>query len=328
MSINFSLVVKSVFSLAVLFIVILTYSLLKPLSIGENIVFEVHKGQGLNQVVDQLYLQHLIARPKLIKFYGKIIKKSEIIQTGEYLVSKNDSVVDLIKKISKGSIYYRQIRLKEGSTLQEMLQALKNNPFITKDKPISDLSIIYSHLNITSKSLEGLFHPDTYNFEKGDSYLGILERAHLIHKQILNEIWMFRSIGLPYKNSYEALILASIIEKEGIEKKEIAGVFVRRLQAKMKLQSDPTIIYALGDKFDGDITKPHINMKHTYNTYHIDGLPPSPIGLVSRTSIEAALNPSKGTSLYFVSKGDGTHFFSDTLEQHNKAVKEYQLNKK
>ena len=327
MSINFSSVVKAVFSLAVLLIIILTYSLLKPLSVGENTVFEVHKGQGLNQVVDQLYLQHLIARPTLVKFYGKIIKKSEIIQTGEYLVSKNDSVVDLIRKISKGSIYYRQIRLKEGSKLHEMLQVLQNNPYITKDQPINDLSIIYSHLNITSRSLEGLFHPDTYNFEKGDSYLGILERAHLIHKQILDEIWMLRSIGLPYKNSYEALILASIIEKEGIEKKEIAGVFVRRLQAKMKLQSDPTIIYALGDKFEGDITKPHINMKHAYNTYHIDGLPPSPIGLVSRTSIEAALNPSKGTSLYFVSKGDGTHFFSDTLEEHNKAVKEYQLHK-
>ena len=328
MSINFSSIIKTVFSLAVLFIIILTYSLLKPLSVGENIVFEVHKGQGLNQVVEQLYLQHLIARPTLVKFYGKILKKSKTIHTGEYLISKNDSVVDLISKISEGSIYYRQIRLKEGSTLYEMLKVLKKNPYITKDQSIYDLSIIYSRLNITSRSLEGLFHPNTYNFEKGDSYLDILERAHLIHKQILDEIWMLRSIRLPYKNSYEALILASIIEKEGIEKKEIAGVFVRRLQAKMKLQSDPTIIYALGDKFEGDITKPHINMKHTYNTYHIDGLPPSPIGLVSRTSIEAALNPSKGTSLYFVSKGDGTHFFSDTLEEHNKAVKEYQLHKK
>ena len=318
----------TVFSLALLFIVIFTYSLLKPLLIEENVIFEVDKGQGLNQVVDQLHIQNLIENPILVKFYGKILNKSKTIHIGEYLISKNDSVVDLIKKISKGSIYYRQIRLKEGSTLHEMLKMLKNNPYITKDQSINDLSVINSHLNIASRSLEGLFHPDTYNFKKGDSYLDILERAHLIHKQALEEMWKLRSIGLPYKNSYEALTLASIIEKEGIEKKGIAGVFVRRLQAKMKLQSDPTIIYALGDKFDGDITKPHINMQHSYNTYHIKGLPPSPIGLVSRTSIEAALNPAKGTSLYFVSKGDGTHFFSDTLEEHNKAIKEYQLHKK
>ena len=289
-------------------------------------IFEVHKGHGLNQVIDHLYEQDLIERPTLLKLYGKLTKRSNTIQAGEYQILENDAVVNLIKKISEGSIHYRQIRLKEGSTLNEILTVLKNNPYITKDRSIDNLSIVYSHLNLTLGSLEGLFHPDTYNFKRGDSYLNILERAHSKHKQILNEIWMLRSLGLPYKNSYEALILASIIEKEGIEKKEIAGVFVRRLQSKMKLQSDPTIIYALGDKFEGDIKKLHMNIKHPYNTYHIDGLPPGPIGLVSKSSIEAAVNPSDGTSLYFVSQGDGTHFFSDTLEEHNKAVKKYQLN--
>ena len=134
-------------------------------------------------------------------------------------------------------------------------------------------------------------------------------------------------MDLPYKNSYEALILASLIEKEGIEKKQIAGVFVRRLKLGMKLQSDPTIIYALGNDFDGDIKRSDILMKHPYNTYHINGLPPGPIGLVSKGSIEAAINPEEGTSLYFVSKGDGTHHFSDTLKEHNQAVRKYQLNK-
>ena len=143
----------------------------------------------------------------------------------------------------------------------------------------------------------------------------------------LEELWNIRNLALPYKNSYEALILASIIEKEGVEKRQIAGVFIRRLQIGMKLQSDPTIIYALGKNFDGDIKRSDITMKHPYNTYHIKGLPPGPIGLVSKSSIEAAINPAEGTSLYFVAKGDGTHHFSDTLKEHNQAVRKYQLNK-
>ena len=154
-----------------------------------------------------------------------------------------------------------------------------------------------------------------------------MNRSNLKHQKILEELWNLKSLDLPYKNSYEALILASIIEKEGIEKRQIAGVFVRRLQLGMKLQSDPTIIYALGKDFDGDIKRSDITMKHPYNTYHIKGLPPGPIGLVSKSSIEAAINPAEGTSLYFVAKGDGTHHFSDTLKEHNQAVRKYQLNK-
>jgi len=138
-----------------------------------------------------------------------------------------------------------------------------------------------------------LFHPDTYNYIKGDSYLDILKRSNLKHQKILNKLWNQRNINLPFKNSYEALILASIIEKEGTEKKQIAAVFVRRLKLRMKLQSDPTIIFALGDEYDGDIKSSHIKMKHPYNTYYIKGLPPGPIGLVSESSIEAALNPER-----------------------------------
>tara|TARA_B100000029_G_C17092084_1_gene784623 strand:- start:171 stop:599 length:429 start_codon:yes stop_codon:yes gene_type:complete len=141
----------------------------------------------------------------------------------------------------------------------------------------------------------------------------------------MNELWKNRVDGLPFKNPYEALILASIVEKEGKERKEIAGVFVRRLNLKMKLQSDPTIIFALGKKYKGDIKRKHIIMKHPYNTYYIKGLPPGPIGLVSKESIEAVLNPSEGEELYFVSRGDGTHQFSVTLEEHNEAVRKYQL---
>ena len=217
--------------------------------------------------------------------------------------------------------------MREGSTINELIDLFKNNTVLKKDKNFDDKNKIRSDLGLEINSLEGLFHPDTYNYIKGDSYLDILKRSNLKHQKILNKLWNQRNINLPFKNSYEALILASIIEKEGIEKKQIAAVFVRRLKLRMKLQSDPTIIFALGDEYDGDIKSSHIKMKHPYNTYHIKGLPPGPIGLVSESSIQAALNPEEGNSLFFVSKGDGTHYFSDTLEEHNQAVQRFQLNK-
>ena len=176
------------------------------------------------------------------------------------------------------------------------------------------------------KSLEGLFAPDTYFYKKGDTYIDILKRAHNSQQKLLGKLWKERRLDLPYRAPYEALILASIIEKEGIEKKDISGVFIRRLKKNMKLQSDPTVIFALGAEFDGNIKREHLFITHPYNTYMNKGLPPGPIGLVSKSSLEAAFDPTDGTSLYFVAKGDGTHFFSDSLKEHQDAVKRYQLN--
>ena len=258
--------------------------------------------------------------------YVRIFNSRANIKAGEYLVSKDENIFNLIKKISEGSVYYRQIRLKEGSTFNEISDLFTNNQYVKKDHHFNNVEKIKAILDLDVISLEGQFHPDTYNYIKGDSYIDILNRSNLKHQEILEELWNSRSLNLPYKNSYEALILASLIEKEGIEKRQIAGVFVRRLQIGMKLQSDPPIIYALGKDFDGDIKRSDITMKHPYNTYHIKGLPPGPIGLVSKSSLEAAVNPKEGTSLYFVAKGDGTHYFSDTLEEHNRAVRKYQLN--
>ena len=327
MSFSQSLVNKVILVILVSLIGLLIFTLYRPLPVNETTMIEIEKGYGLNQVINRLNEQELVNRPLILKGYVKVFKRSDDIKAGEYLISKGNNAIQLIQKISEGSVYYHQIRLREGSTINELIDLFKNNDALKKDKNFEDKNKIRSNLGLEINSLEGMFHPDTYNYIKGDSYLDILKRSNLKHQKILNELWNQRKIGLPFNNSYEALILASIIEKEGTEKKQIAGVFVRRLKLKMKLQSDPTIIFALGDEYDGDIKSSHIKMKHPYNTYYIQGLPPGPISLVSESSIEAALNPEEGNSLFFVSKGDGTHYFSDTLEEHNQAVKRFQLNK-
>ena len=327
MSFSQSLVNKVILVILVSLIGLLIFTLYRPLPVNETTMIEIEKGYGLNQVIDRLNEQELVNRPLILKGYVKVFKRSDDIKAGEYLISKTNNAIQLIQKISEGSVYYHQIRLREGSTINELIDLFKNNDALKKDKNFEDKNKIRSDLGLEINSLEGLFHPDTYNYIKGDSYLDILKRSNLKHQKILNELWDQRKIGLPFNNSYEALILASIIEKEGTEKNQIAGVFVRRLKLKMKLQSDPTIIFALGDEYDGDIKSSHIKMKHPYNTYYIQGLPPGPIGLVSESSIEAALNPEEGNSLFFVSKGDGTHYFSDTLEEHNQAVQRFLLNK-
>ncbi|HIO43231.1 MAG TPA: endolytic transglycosylase MltG [Gammaproteobacteria bacterium] len=327
MSFSQSLVNKVILVILVSLIGLLIFTLYRPLPINETTMIEIEKGYGLNQLIDRLSEQGLVNRPLILKGYVKVFKRSDDIKAGEYLISKTNNALQLIQKVSEGSVYYHQIRLREGSTINELIDLFKNNTALKKDEYFEDKNKIRSDLDLKINSLEGLFHPDTYNYIKGDSYLDILKRSNLKHQKILNKLWNQRNINLPFKNSYEALILASIIEKEGTEKKQIAAVFVRRLKLKMKLQSDPTIIFALGDEYDGDIKSSHIKMKHPYNTYYIKGLPPGPIGLASESSIEAALNPEEGNSLFFVSKGDGTHYFSDTLEEHNQAVQRFQLNK-
>ncbi len=327
MSFSQSLVNKVILVILVSLIGLLIFTLYRPLPVNETTMIEIEKGYGLNQVIDRLNEQELVNRPLILKGYVKVFKRSDDIKAGEYLISKTNNAIQLIQKISEGSVYYHQIRLREGSTINELIDLFKNNDALKKDKNFEDKNKIRSNLGLEINSLEGMFHPDTYNYIKGDSYLDILKRSNIKHQKILNELWDQRKIGLPFNNSYEALILASIIEKEGTEKNQIAGVFVRRLKLKMKLQSDPTIIFALGDEYDGDIKSSHIKMKHPYNTYYIQGLPPGPISLVSESSIEAALNPEEGNSLFFVSKGDGTHYFSDTLEEHNQAVQRFLLNK-
>jgi UPF0755 protein len=178
---------------------------------------------------------------------------------------------------------------------------------------------------------EGWFFPDTYTYVSGMKISDVLRQAHSRMRTILDEEWQKRAADLPYKNPYEALVMASIVEKEtgaAHERKQIAGVFIRRMKTGMKLQTDPTVIYGLGKNFTGDLKRSHLKEYTPWNTYVIDGLPPTPIAWPSRAAINAALNPASGTAVFFVAKGDGTHVFSETMEQHQSAINEYQLRRK
>ena len=294
-------------------------------NLNKELVVDVKQGMSMQDISFLLQSNNLLYSTFFLNQYSRILGKSTQIKTGEYLVTNNDSIFSLLDKFSKGEIYYRSVRFKEGSTFSQLLLILKQLDGIIDNLKVNPDSLIAKETGSKYSSMEGIFSPDTYYYKKGDTASSLLVRAYKQQKKELNTLWKNRMPGLPYKSEEDALTMASIIEKEGVEKKRIAGVFINRLNAKMRLQSDPTVIFALGKNFDGNIRKKDLRLKHPYNTYMIKGLPPGPISLVSLESIKAALQPEITNDYYFVSRGDGTHQFSATLEQHNKAVKEYQL---
>ena len=237
------------------------------------------------------------------------------------------TALELLDKLVAGDVYYQRVRILEGWTLQQALQEIQAHPNIEVTLDVDNSDELQSVFG-TSYYPEGLMFPDTYNFNTGTSDREIIDRASILMQQVLSEEWEQRAVGLPYENPYEALILASIIEKEtgqADERDLIAGVFISRLQNNMRLQTDPTVIYGVGSRFDGDLTRAHLQEVTPYNTYRINGLPPTPIALAGREAIRAALNPFITGALYFVARGDGSHYFSSTLEEHNAAVERFQL---
>jgi len=317
----------------------------QPLPIAEPMVYEVKKGASPYRVVQDLYRQGVIIEPNIAKIYVRYAEVDSRLKAGEFELEPGLTLVTLFELLTSNQHVRYKITLVEGSTfsearallareerLEQTLEGVADNELIARlssegvqqDSSAQDSSIVFSHP-------EGSLYPDTYFFHKGDSDYSILSRAYARLNNVLSEEWAARQKGLPLKTSYEALILASIVEKETgqpSERGEIAGVFVRRIEKRMRLQTDPTVIYGLGDRYQGNITRAHLREKTAYNTYRINGLPPTPIALVGREAIHAALNPKEGKSLYFVAKGDGSHAFSETIEQHNKAVREYQLRRR
>lgn len=306
------------------------HTLTKPLQFVDQ-VLEVPPGSGFSQITAWLQQKDIISQTLYWKIYARLTGKAKRVQAGEYQLSSGISARQLLEKMVNGEVIRHQVTLVEGWTFKQFLAALASEEKLQHELTGLSPKQVMAKLGKGDEYPEGRFFPDSYQFTRGTSDLDILQRAYQRLASILDEEWQQREEGLPYKSPYEALVMASIVEKEtgqAAERPEIAGVFVRRLQKGMRLQTDPTVIYGLGDRYKGNIKRKHLTQPTPYNTYVIKGLPPTPIAMVGREAIYAALHPKAGKSLYFVARGDGSHFFSDTLEQHNKAVRRYQINQR
>ena len=310
------------------FIIWLISYLFLPLNITEeNSSFEVTDGSNLNEITEQLVEVKVLKESFRFKLLTFIFAKRESLKRGHYKLEANATALDLLNMLVDGKESLYSIYIPEGITFSEMLIKIKENRYIKKTLKSYDKKIILKAISSDKKYLEGLFFPDSYYFYKNTSDIEMLQNSHSVLKRKLQYAWDNRSAELPYQNMYEALIIASIIEKEvGVieEAPIIAGVFVNRMNIGMRLQSDPTVIYGMGKRFKGNITRKDLKKDTPFNTYTRRGLPPSPISLPSLNSIEAALNPATTNALYFVAKGNRRHHFSATLKEHNRAVRKYQ----
>ncbi len=303
----------------------------QPLLITDDTEFVIVAGDSLGRVVERLSATQLVAYPELFALLARVEGSAASLHAGEYLVSPGITNRQLLAMFVAGSVRSFSTTLVEGLTLRELLDTLNGHPKLVRPVTLAELpALIKPDIEGVpdTENYEGLFYADTYSFLAGTSVSDILVRAHRQLKSVLDKEWDARVEGLPYQSPYQALIMASIIEKEtGVprERSDIAGVFVRRLEKKMRLQTDPTVIYGLGDRYDGGLNRAMLREPSPYNTYLNNGLPPTPIATVGREAIHAALNPADGQSLYFVARGDGTHHFSTTLSEHNRAVRKYQI---
>lgn len=318
----------------VLFVVVyggkqfVTHKLEQEVRLLESEIFILSRGITINHLSQQLIQKGWIDNSFWLKFYIRFNPELAKLKAGTYQIPPKISLLDLIKLLVEGKEHQFHITFIEGSTFKEWLLLLSNAPYIQKTFNDTNISDIAKTLGIKDKNPEGLFFPETYAYTANTTDKSILLRAHQKMKKVLEQQWKNRQKDLPYRSSYEALIMASIIEKESgvhAEQPLIASVFINRLRKKMRLQTDPTVIYGLGERYQGDIKYKHLREKTPYNTYRINGLTPTPIAMPGFKAINAAMQPATSEYFYFVSNGHGEHVFSRDLAAHNKAVKAYLL---
>ena len=291
--------------------------------------FTVHPGASLKAVARQLAADGVLAEPYPFWLLGRATGKSGAIQAGTYRLDRALTPPEILDKLARGEVVMVEMLFVEGTTLRQWLTLLALNPEVKHTLPADGEAQLRAILGL-EQPVEGWLFPDTYRFTPGATDVDILKRAHAAMKRRLAEAWAARAPDLPLKTPYEALILASIVEKETAQPGErplVASVFVNRMRLGMRLQTDPTVIYGLGDKYDGRIHKRDLTTDTPWNTYTRDGLPPTPIAMPGAASLRAAVQPAQTPFLYFVGRNDGTHEFSRTLEEHNRAVARYQLGK-
>ncbi|MGC1510676.1 endolytic transglycosylase MltG [Ketobacter nezhaii] len=298
-----------------------------PLKLDQDRVIVVPSGFNFHRLSRQWQAEGLIEHALLLRAYLRINNLGNLVQAGEYHIASGTTPRQLINKIQSGDVIQYAVTLIDGHTFNQFVETLQGDPRLAKEFQQLGTQALLEQLNSPYSHPEGLFYPDTYHFKAGDSDLDILRRAYQRMNTLLETSWAGKADALPYNSPYEALTMASIVEREtavSSERSLIAGVFVNRLRKNMRLQTDPTVIYGLGAEYQGNITRAHLKAYTPYNTYRIKGLPPTPIANPALPAIEAALHPATTKALYFVAKGDGSHQFSTTLEEHQKAVRQFQ----
>lgn len=301
----------------------------QPVGTGE---FEllVEPGGTVSGIALELSERQLLAKPHWWKLYARYSGAARKIRSGEFLLDASLTPLQLLEQLQSGREKQHSFTIVEGWTIWQLREAIAQDPIIESTTVGASDAELMALLDMPDLHPEGQFLPDTYLFPRGTTDIDFLRRANRALADALEQAWQTRQQNLPLVSSYEALILASIIERETglVEERElVSGVMVNRLRRKMRLQTDPTVIYGIGPSFNGDITRKDLKTPTPYNTYVIAALPPTPIAMAGKEAIDAALNPASTTALFFVADGSGGHVFSDTVDQHNAAVRKYILNK-
>ena len=306
-------------------------ALQQPLQLTEERLLDVPSGATPGALLTRLQDEEVLHGAFWLRLYWRFNLAGQALHSGEYRLKPGMSGDDLLELWREGDVVQYSLTLVEGWTFHQFRELLARQPKLEATLAgLSDEEVM-KRLGKAGVVPEGQFFPDTYRYVRGMRDIDLLKLAYQRMERILDQEWQGRSGDLPYKDPYQALIMASLVEKEtGVpqERPQIAGVFVRRLQKNMLLQTDPTVIYGMGERYSGKISRADLREPTPYNTYVIAGLPPTPIAMPGREAIHAALNPADGQSLYFVARGAGSHVFSDNLDDHNKAVQEYQLKRR
>ncbi|SNS78494.1 UPF0755 protein [Noviherbaspirillum humi] len=293
----------------------------------EPIEFTVLPGGGVRGSAEQIAKAGVPIQPLLFEVLARLTGKGSKLKAGSYELKPGTTPLGLVDQLARGQFAQESLAIIEGWTFRQMRQAVAQHPGLKHDTAQMSDKELLAKVAPGYKAAEGLFFPDTYLFAKGSSDIQVYRQAHALMQKRLSDEWARRDPAVPYKSPYEALIMASIVEKETGQRSErglIAAVFVNRLKQGMLLQTDPTVIYGMGDKFQGNIRKRDLETDTPYNTYTRPGLPPTPIALPGAESLAAALRPAQSDALYFVARGNGTSEFSRTLADHNRAVNKYQ----
>lgn len=317
----------AVLALAACFAGALAWFAHRPIALAASpLDFTIEPGSSMRQVARQLVDAGIDVQPVALEVLARVTRRANAIKAGSYEVEAGLTPLALLAKLTRGDVSQAELAIIEGWNFRQLRAALDRHPDLRHDSAgLSDAELL-ARIGSTASHPEGLFFPDTYLFSRRSSDLDVLRRAHRHMLEVLDREWARRAGGLPYKTPYQALTMASIVEKEtgqAADRPMVASVFVNRLNSGMLLQTDPTVIYGLGEAFDGNLRKRDLLADTVYNTYTRPGLPPTPIALPGVAALRAALNPPATDYLYFVARGDGSSEFSRTLDEHNRAVAQY-----